>query len=65
MAAEASFLFICLHPLGPGVWAARAAVAGGARALLLGSCHACAQAFPGSKSAELVTAEAMKRLWQM
>lgn len=38
---------------------------GGIRALLPGSCRACAQAFPGSKSAELVTAEAMKRLWQM
>lgn len=38
---------------------------GRTRALLPGSCHVCAQAFPGSKSAELVTAEAMKRPWQM
>lgn len=38
---------------------------GGTRALLPGSRRACAQAFPGSKSAELVTAEAMKRPWQM
>lgn len=64
MAAEASFLFICLCPMGGWsvclwVWG------GGTWALLPGSCHVCAQAFPGSKSAELVTAEAMKRLWQM
>lgn len=37
----------------------------GARALVPRSCHACAQVFPKSKSAELVTTEALKSLWQM